>query len=61
MARPKSHAPKKVKLTLTVDPVSRQLLDKISERRGKSISELLEKWAAQDAEELNISAEESEK
>ena len=49
MARPKSNKPKKQKLTLTVKGQSRVELNYISAHTGKSISELVEEWAAKES------------
>jgi predicted HicB family RNase H-like nuclease len=53
MARPKSTAPKKKKLTLTVNDTVRGQLTILSELEGVSISQLVEKWTAEAINELN--------
>lgn len=53
MARPKSTAPKKKKLTLTVSDEVRGQLSILSELNGMSISQLVEKWTAAAIDELN--------
>lgn len=57
MARPKSTAPKKQKLTLTVSNEVRGQLSILSELNGMSISQLVEKWTAEAIDELNIKLE----
>ena len=42
MSRPKSNAPKKVKMNLTVSPEIKEMSETIRCKRGISISELLE-------------------
>lgn len=53
MARPKSTAPKKKKLTLTVSDEVRGQLSILSEINGVSISQLVEQWTANAINELN--------
>lgn len=53
MARPKSTAPKKKKLTLTVNDTVRGQLTILSELEGVSISQLVEQWTAEAIDELN--------
>lgn len=52
MSRPKSSAPKKQKLTLTVSAQSRANLEFISQATGQSISEFLEDYAAKEAKRI---------
>ena len=52
MSRPKSTAPKKQKLTLTVSAQSRVNLEFISNNIGKSISEFVEEYAAKEAKRI---------
>ena len=49
MSRPKSTAPKKQNLTLTVSEETREELAKISEATGQSISVMLAEWAHKEA------------
>lgn len=60
MARPKSTAPKKKKLTLTVNDTVRGQLSILSEINGLSISQLVEQWTAEAIEELNKKLETKE-
>lgn len=60
MARPKSTAPKKKKLTLTVNDTVRGQLSILSEINGLSISQLVEQWTAEAIEELNKKLEAKE-
>lgn len=53
MARPKSTAPKKKKLTLTVNDTVRGQLTILSELEGVSISQLVEQWTAEAINGLN--------
>ena len=53
MARPKSTAPKKKKLTLTVSDEVRGQLSILSELNGMSISQLVEKWTAEAIDDIN--------
>lgn len=53
MARPKSTAPKKRKLTLTVNDTVRSQLSILSEIHGVSISQLVEQWTSNAIDELN--------
>ena len=57
MARPKSTAPKKQKLTLTVSNEVRGQLTILSELSGVSISQLVEQWTAEAIAELNAKLE----
>lgn len=57
MARPKSTAPKKKKLTLTVSDTSREQLTVLSEKTGISISQLVEKWTAEAIANINKEVE----
>lgn len=57
MARPKSTAPKKRKLTLTVNDTVRGQLSILSEVYGLSISQLVEQWTANAVDELNTKLE----
>ncbi|MBQ8806521.1 MAG: hypothetical protein IJZ68_08710 [Bacteroidaceae bacterium] len=57
MARPKSTAPKKQKLTLTVSNEVRGQLTILSELNGVSISQLVENWTANAIAELNTKLE----
>lgn len=57
MARPKSTAPKKRKLTLTVNDTVRSQLSILSEVYGLSISQLVEQWTANAVDELNTKLE----
>ena len=57
MARPKSTAPKKKKLTLTVSDEVRGQLSILSELNGMSISQLVETWTADAIAELNTKLE----
>ena len=52
MPRPKSTAPKKQNLTLTVSAETRQELTFISEVTGVSISEMVEEYAHKEAKRL---------
>jgi hypothetical protein len=61
MARPKSTAPKKKKLTLTVSDKVRGQLSILSEINGVSISQLVEKWTAEAIDELNVKLENNRK
>lgn len=61
MARPKSTAPKKKKLTLTVSDEVRGQLSILSEINGVSISQLVEKWTAEAIDELNVKLENARK
>lgn len=49
MARPKSTAPKKQHLTLTVSSETRAQLDYVSRALGVSISSLVTEWAEKEA------------
>lgn len=49
MARPKSTAPTKGRLNLTISEQTRQELTFIATTREKSISELVAEWAAKEA------------
>jgi hypothetical protein len=60
MARPKSTAPKKQKLTLTVSNEVRGQLTILSELNGVSISQLVENWTADAIAELNAKLEAKE-
>lgn len=60
MARPKSTAPKKKKLTLTVNDTVRGQLTILSELEGVSISQLVEQWTAEAINELNDKLEAKE-
>ena len=53
MSRPKSTAPKKQNLTLTVSAETRQELAFISEATGISISEMVEEYAHKEAKRLS--------
>ena len=53
MARPKTGKPPKRSLNLTVDEETRKLLETLSEQRNKSISALVEEWAAKEAQKGN--------
>lgn len=53
MPRPKSTAPKKQNLTLTVSAETRQELAFISEITGVSISEMVEEYAHKEAKRLS--------
>lgn len=57
MARPKSTAPKKKKLTLTVSDEVRGQLSILSEISGVSISQLVEQWTADAIAALNTKLE----
>lgn len=57
MARPKSTAPKKQKLTLTVSNEVRGQLAILSELNGVSISQLVENWTTDAIAELNTKLE----
>ena len=52
MARPKSTAPNKQKLTLTVSAQSRLDLDFISRHTGQSISAMVEEWARKESRRI---------
>ena len=52
MPRPKSTAPKKQNLTLTVSAEARRELEFISSATGQSISVMLEEWAHKEAKRL---------
>lgn len=54
MGRPKLNKPAKVNMTLTPDPQTRKLLTLISEHEGKSITCMLEEWAADKARKLGL-------
>jgi len=52
MARPKSSTPIKIKLSLTVTPEMREMLNTLSDYHGKSISTLLHEWAVRDNDKM---------
>ena len=49
MARPKSNAPKKLHLNLTVTAQTRAELDYLAARNQQSVSELVAEWASREA------------
>lgn len=53
MARPKSTAPKKRKITLTVSEDIRGKLSILSEMEGISISQLVARWTEDSIKEIN--------
>lgn len=53
MARPKSTAPKKRKITLTVSEDIRSKLSILSEMEGISISQLVARWTEDSINEIN--------
>lgn len=53
MARPKSTAPKKRKITLTVSEDIRGKLSILSEMEGISISQLVARWTEDSINEIN--------
>jgi len=52
MARPKSSTPIKIKLSLTVTPEMREMLNTLSDYHGKSISTLLHEWAVRENDKM---------
>ena len=54
MARPKSTAPKKRKITLTVSEDIRGKLSVLSEMEGISISQLVAIWTEDSIKEINV-------
>lgn len=54
MARPKSTAPKKRKITLTVSEDIRGKLSILSEMEGISISQLVARWTEDSIKEINV-------
>jgi hypothetical protein len=56
MPRPKSTAPKKRNLTLTVSTETREKLAFISEATGVSISEMIEDYANKEAKRISKAA-----
>ena len=54
MARPKSTAPKKRKITLTVSEDIRGKLSVLSEMEGISISQLVARWTEDSIKEINV-------
>lgn len=49
MARPKSNAPKKLHLNLTVTAQTRAELDYLAAQNQQSVSELVAEWASREA------------
>lgn len=52
MARPKSNTPTKIRLSLTVTPEMREILNNLSDYHGKSISTLVHEWAATESDKM---------
>lgn len=59
MARPKSTAPRKKALNITVSEELRNKLDFISKQEGKSISVLVEEWAEKEFKKVSKKAKTS--
>lgn len=52
MARPKSNAPKKLHLNLTVTARTRAELDYLAAQNQQSVSELVAEWASREARKI---------
>ena len=54
MARPKTGKPPKKNLTLTVDELTREQLDLLSQYRQQSISAMVADWVDREMKRLNL-------